>query len=98
MQIWRKMADGSHPEQMTSDDFNAVSPLSPDGKYLLFLRHSKDLKVLPENNEVALCLLLLAHKSSRILATFVGGQFSLGTQPWLPDGGRVVFISYQSIE
>jgi hypothetical protein len=99
MQIWRKAADGSQPEQMTSDDFNNVSPfLSPDGKFLLFLSYSKDLKALPENAEVTLRLISLADKSIKTLARFIGGLGSLGTQPWSPDGRRVAFISYQSME
>jgi len=98
-QIWRKMADGSQPEQLTSDDFNNVSPSpSPDGKYLLFLSYSKDLKELPENQDVELRMMSLADKSIKTLAAFAGGQASLGTQPWSPDGRRVVFISYQSLE
>ena len=98
-QIWRKAADGSQPEQMTSDDFNNVSPcLSPDGKYLLFLGYPKDLKTLPENAEVTLHVISLADKNIKTLARFMGGQGSLGTQPWSPDGRRVAFISYQSME
>jgi TolB protein len=99
MQIERKRADGSQPEQMTSDDFNNVSPhLSPDGKSLLFLSYSKDLQELQENKDVALRMMSLADKRIKTLATFVGGPGSLGTQPWSPDGRRVVFISYQSME
>jgi hypothetical protein len=99
MQIWRKAADGSQPEQMTSDDFNNESPrLSPDGKLLLFLSYSKDLKALPENAEVELRVIGLADKSIKTLARFTGGRDSLGTQPWSPDGRRVTFISYQSME
>jgi TolB protein len=98
-QIWRKVADGSQPEQITSDDFNNVSPFpSPDGKFLLFLSYSKDLKALPENTEVTLRVISLADKNIKTLARFMGGQGSLGTQPWSPDGRRVAFISYQSME
>lgn len=99
MQIWHKGADGSQPEQMTPADYNSVSPhLSPDGKYLLFLTYAKDLSALPENQEVSLRLITLANKSVKTLGTFVGGQGSLGEHPWSPDGHRVVFISYQTIE
>jgi hypothetical protein len=98
-QIWRKVADGSPPEQITSDDFNNVSPcLSPDEKFLLFLSYSKDLKALPENAEISLRVMSLADRGIKTLASFVGGKGSLGTQPWSPDGRRVTFISYQSME
>jgi TolB protein len=99
MQIWRKLRDGGEPEQLTSDDFNNVSPhLSPDGKFLLFLSYPKDLDALPENQDIELRMMSLADRSVKELATFVGGQGSLGTQPWSPDGRRAVFISYQSMK
>ncbi len=77
-QIWRKMADGSHPEQMTSDDVNNISPhLSPDGKYVVFLSYPKTFKKLPANKDVSLRMLALADKRVKTLAPFVGGQGSL---------------------
>jgi TolB protein len=98
MQIWRKMTDGSQPEQLTSDDFNDTSPhLSPDGKLLVFLSYSKNLKGLPKDKNVSLRTMSPADKKVKTLATFVGGQGSLGTEPWSPDGKRLVFISYQSM-
>jgi WD40 repeat protein len=99
MQIWRKGRDGDQPEQMTSDDSNNVSPrLSPDGKFVLFLSYSKDLSALPDKQDVALRVLSVADKSVKTLATFIGGQGSLGTEPWSPDGRRVAFISYQQMK
>ena len=99
LQIWRKLAGGSEPEQLTFDDFNNAAPsLSPDGKLLAFLSYSKDLKSLPANKEVSLRMLSLADKKVKTLATFVGGQGSLGKTPWSPDGKRLVFISYQSMK
>ena len=98
MQIWRKMADGSPPEQLTSDDFNNTSPhLSPDGKLLVFLSYSKNLKGFAKDKNVSLRMMSPADRKVKTLATFVGGQGSLGTEPWSPDGNRLVFISYQSM-
>ncbi len=97
-QIWRKLKNGSRPEQLTSDDSNNLSPnLSPDGKLVAFLSYSKDAKVLSEATEVSLRLMSLADRKVKTLATFVGGPGSLGTHPWSPDGKRLVFVSYQSM-
>ncbi len=97
-QVWRKKADGSEPEQLTSDDFSNVSPhLSPDGKTLLILSYPKDSEALP-NKELELRIVSLADMTVKTLATFSGGKESLGEQPWSPDGKRVIFISYQSLD
>lgn len=133
MQIWRKMQNGGEPEQVTSDDFNNVSPhLSPDGKLLLFLSYSNEFDALPTAKDVELRMMSLNTAKSadgrhqpakelagpsggapdtapvlreflntptiKVLAPFVGGQGSLGEQPWSPDGRRAVFISYQSMQ
>ncbi len=98
-QIWRTLKDGSQPEQLTSDDLNNVSPyVSPDGTVVAFLSYSKEQEALPENRDVSLRLMSLADKQVKTLTTFVGGQGSLGKNPWSPDGKRLVFVSYQSMK
>jgi hypothetical protein len=98
IQIWRKMRNGGEPEQITSDDSNNVSPhLSPDASLLLFLSYPKKFDAVPEDNDIELRMMSLGDRSIKLLAPFVGGQGSLGDQPWSPDGRRVVFISYQSM-
>lgn len=95
MQIFRTSPSAPAPEQLTTDDTNNVSPYpSPDGKYLLFLSDSKDLKA----GELLLRLMTLASKTVKTLTIFRGDKGSFGMQPWSPDGRRIVFISYQSME
>lgn len=97
-QIWRNLGDSSAPERITADEFNNISPyLSPDGGFLLFLSYASDLKLLPTEGDVALREISLNDKSVKKLADFTGGQQSLGPRPWSPDGRRIVFISYQSL-
>ncbi len=96
MRVWRKSADGSQSEPFTPDDLNAASPhVSPDGKYLLFLSYSNEYEKLVEDMPVELRLMSLKDNSVKTLAAFVGGPDSLGSEPWSPDGQRVVFASYQ---
>ena len=43
MQIWRMQADGSEPEQVTSDELNNWTPHpSPDGKSILILSFGEE--------------------------------------------------------
>jgi hypothetical protein len=68
---------------------NAPPRLSPDAKFLLLFSH--------QGADAELRVRSLADKTTKTLAQFVGGQGSLGPQPWSPDGRRVVFISYQKM-
>src|SRR2546428_8698400 len=44
MQIWRMRADGSAPEQLTSDQYNNWFPhVSPDGQWIVFLSFMADV-------------------------------------------------------
>lgn len=97
MQIWRKNDDGSESEQFSPDDFNNTSPhVSPDGKYLLFLRYTKQYAKLTKNTPVELRLMTISDGVVKTLTSFFGGPASLGPEPWSPDGKRIVFVSYQA--
>jgi TolB protein len=97
MQIWRMQANGSNPEQVFQDDFNNYSPhVSPDGRRLVFLSYPKGAPSPARDKEVLLRMISLADKKLGILGKIVGGQGTIDSTSWSPDGRRLAFVSYQN--
>ena len=58
MEIWRMLADGSKPEQVTFDGLNSWTPHpSPDGTSILILSYGKGVTGHPANKDVTLRIL-----------------------------------------
>jgi Tol biopolymer transport system component len=84
---------GIQSESITTDQFNNSSPsLSPDAKYLLFLSSAVG------NPETLVRIMSLADNNVKTLATFTAGPGSLGPAPWSPEGCRITFVSYQTMD
>jgi hypothetical protein len=97
-QIWRTLADGREPEQVTTDSLQNVFPcLSPDGQLLAFLSFAGGAPRIPEDQDVMLRVLSLKDNKIRVLAKLVGGKGTLDAPCWSADSRRLSFVSYQMV-
>lgn len=99
MQLWRMRADGSQPEQLTSDQYSNWFPHpSPDGRWIVFISYLEDQKAAhPADKEVMLRLMDMK-KPGQIheLARFRGGQGTINVPSWSPDSKAFAFVTYPS--
>ena len=98
MQIWRMRPDGSNPEQITSDNYANWTPhVSPDGKSMLILSYDKGETGHPANKDVALRIMSLEERKSRVLVNITGGSGTDNVPNWAPDSQHFAFVSYQML-
>jgi TolB protein len=96
MKIWRMRPDGSHPEQVTFDEYNDWFPhISPDGKWIVYIAFPTDMDPWshPFYRQCYLRLMPASGGVAKTIAYIYGGQGSINTPSWSPDSRRIAFVT-----
>ena len=96
MALWRMRADGSDPEQMTDGALPDWFPHpSPDGRHVCFLSYQKGTLGHPPDRPVSLRVMPATGGAPRTLVTFRGGEGSLNSPNWSPDGSAIAYVRHE---
>lgn len=96
MQIWRMKPDGSEQTQLTNDTLNNWFPhISPDGKWIVFVTFGNDVRPddHPFYKHVYLRMMPVGGGEPKVVAYLYGGQGTINTPSWSPDGKQFAFVS-----
>ena len=88
--------DGSEQTQLTTDELNDWFPHpSPDGKTMIFVSFlpEVDSEDHPFYKQVYLRTMPIEGGTPQIVAYLYGGQGTINTPSWSPDGRYVAFVS-----
>jgi len=96
MQIWRMKADGTMPEQLTREDAENWFPhVSPNGQQMVYLSYRKGAPGHSTNENVALQIMDLSSRRSRLLVSVLGGEGTLNAPSWSHDNHHLAFTGYE---
>jgi Tol biopolymer transport system component len=95
MQIWRVPASGGTAERMTNSEFGDWFPHpSPDGRKVVFVSYDGDVFDHPRDLDVRVRLMDPDGQNVETLFELFGGQGTMNSPNWAPDGSAFAYIRY----
>ncbi|MFN3526432.1 MAG: TolB family protein [Paracoccus sp. (in: a-proteobacteria)] len=94
-QIWRMRGDGTGATQVFADaNVNWFPHPSPCGRHVLYLAYAPGTEGHPRDRQVSLWLMRPDGADRRRVLTLFGGQGTINTPCWAPDGRAFAFMRY----
>ncbi|WP_377297957.1 TolB family protein [Rhizobium sp. SGZ-381] len=95
MQIWRVPAAGGTAERITNSDYGDWFPHpSPDGSKVVFVSYDSDVFDHPRDHDVRVRLMDPDGGNVETLFQLFGGQGTMNSPNWAPDGSAFAYVRY----
>lgn len=95
MQIWRVPAEGGKAERITDSPYGDWFPHpSPRGEKIVFLSYDGDVFDHPRDQAVRIRLMDMDGGNVETLCELFGGQGTMNSPNWAPDGHRFAYVRY----
>ena len=95
MQIWRVRVDGSAVERITDSPYGDWFPHpSPKGDKVVFVSYDGDVFDHPRDLDVRVRLMDMDGGNAETLFELFGGQGTMNSPNWSPDGDEFAYVRY----
>ena len=95
MQIWRVRVDGSAVERITDSAYGDWFPHpSPKGDKVVFISYDADVFDHPRDLDVRVRLMDIDGGNVETLFDLFGGQGTMNSPNWSPDGDEFAYVRY----
>ncbi|OOO30031.1 TolB family protein [Agrobacterium sp. YIC 4121] len=99
MQIWRVRVDGSAVERITDSPYGDWFPHpSPKGDKVVFISYDGDVFDHPRDLDVRVRLMDMDGGNVETLFELFGGQGTMNSPNWSPDGDEFAYVRYFPVE